>query len=120
MRYGLEDFNHAAMTSFRKAVSGRNGKDKIIKIGSDDIFIILWFADYLAGNKKILPIEVDGVNYYYLPYDKILHDLTNLDFNKKTIGEHLKKLVQLDVLKVYFPKEFAKNPFIQWATGSLN
>ena len=98
MKYTIHGFSQYAALKFKKTivvkVSGKE-KEKEIKIDSTDLLILRWFVDFYP---KMMKFEIDGVQYAWVQYKKILQDLPLLDIKKQALSDRLNKLCEFKIL----------------------
>lgn len=81
---------------FKKNVIDKNGKEKEIKIDCTDLLILRWFVDFYP---KMMKVEIEGVQYAWVKYQRILGDLPLLDIKKQALFDRLKKMCEFKILK---------------------
>lgn len=96
MKYTIHGFSQQEATKFKKNVIDKNDKLKEIKIDCTDLLILRWFVDFYP---KMMKVEIEGVQYAWVQYQKILQDLPLLDIKKQALFDRLKKLCEFKILK---------------------
>lgn len=94
MKTSIEGFNQSILLSFRKEVI-ENDKPVLKKVDCTDVIILRWFVDAYPITDKI---TVDGKEYAWIRYEKVLEDLPLLDITEKSLSARLKKLVMFGIL----------------------
>ena len=96
MKYTIHGFSQCAALKFKKTIVVKaSGKEKEIKIDSTDLLILRWFVDFYP---KMMKFEIDGVQYAWVQYKKILQDLPLLDIKKQALSDRLNKLCEFKIL----------------------
>ena len=95
MKYTIHGFSQQVAVKFKKNILDKNGKEKEIKIDCTDLLILRWFVDFYP---KMMKVEIDGVQYAWVQYQKILSDLPLLDIKKQALFDRLKKLCEFGIL----------------------
>lgn len=95
MKYTIHGFSQQEAVKFKKTVFDKNNKEKDIKIDCTDLLILRWFVDFYP---KMMKVEIDGVQYAWLQYQKILQDLPLLDIKKQALFDRLQKLCEFKIL----------------------
>lgn len=96
MKYTIHGFSQQEAVKFKKNIIDKNDKEKEIKIDCTDLLILRWFVDFYP---KMMKVEIDGVQYAWVQYQKILQDLPLLDIKKQALFDRLKKLCEFEILK---------------------
>lgn len=92
MRSFIEGFRQEYIIELNK--SEKNIEKK--QIDCIDLVILRWFVDFYPNANKI---NVEGVEYAWIYYNKLKDDLPLLDINKRALAERLKKLVYFELLE---------------------
>lgn len=96
MKNSIMGFNQEQAVLFRKTVSGKDGKEKEIRVDCVDLLIMRWFIDFFPSMRKV---EVDGVQYAWVQYRKVQEDLPILNLQKRALFDRFKKLCDLGLLE---------------------
>ena len=96
MKYTIHGFSQQEAVKFKKNIIDKNDKEKEIKIDCTDLLILRWFVDFYP---KMMKVEIEGVQYAWVQYQKILQDLPLLDIKKQALFDRLKKLCEFGILK---------------------
>lgn len=99
MKYTIHGFSQQQALSFKKTVSVKKGKievEKEIRIDCTDLLILRWFVDFYP---KMMKVEIDGSQYAWVQYQKILQDLPLLDIKKQAMFDRLQKMCEFNILK---------------------
>lgn len=96
MKYTIHGFSQQEAVKFKKNIIDKNGREKEIKIDCTDLLILRWFVDFYP---KMIKIEIEGVQYAWVEYKKILEDLPLLDIKKQALYERLQKMCEFGILK---------------------
>lgn len=97
MKFTIEGFNQEVAISLQKEIDG-----KVKKIDCTDLVILRWFVDFNPEMRKMI---IDGKEYSWVFYNKIIEDLPLIDISKRALSERLQKLVDLGILDFYLCKE---------------
>lgn len=95
MKYTIHGFSQQEAIKFQKTIE-ENGKRKEIRIDCTDLLILRWFVDFYPSMMKA---EMDGTQYAWVQYKKILQDLPLIDMKKRALFDRLKKLCDFKILK---------------------
>lgn len=96
MKYTIHGFSQQEAVKFKKIVLDKNDKEKEIRIDCTDLLILRWFVDFYP---KMMKVEIEGVQYAWVQYQKILQDLPLLDIKKQALFDRLQKLCEFKILK---------------------
>ena len=96
MKYTIHGFSQQEAVNFKKTIIDKNDKEKEIKIDCTDLLILRWFVDFYP---KMMKVEIEGVQYAWVQYQKILQDLPLLDIKKQALFDRLKKMCEFGILK---------------------
>ena len=102
MKNSIMGFNQEQAVLFRKTVSGKDGKEKEIRVDCVDLLIMRWFIDFFPTMRKV---EVDGVQYAWVQYKNVQEDLPILDIQKRALFDRFKKLCDFGILEHVCLKE---------------
>jgi hypothetical protein len=95
VKYTINGFSQQEALKFKKNVLDKNGKEKEIKIDSTDLLILRWFVDFYP---KMMKVEIEGIQYAWVQYQKILQDLPLLDIKKQALFDRFKKMCEFEIL----------------------
>lgn len=96
MKYTIHGFSQQEAVKLKKTIIDKNDKEKEIKIDCTDLLILRWFVDFYP---KMMKVEIEGIQYAWVQYQKILQDLPLLDIKKQALFDRLKKLCEFGILK---------------------
>ena len=96
MKSTIAGFNQEYALSLKKAVPGKGGKEKTIRIDCTDLIILRWLVDFFPSMTKKV---IDGKEYAWLTHKKLLEDLPLLNIEKRAAMERMQKLVELEILE---------------------
>ena len=102
MKNSIMGFNQEQAVLFRKTISGKDGKEKEIRVDCVDLLIMRWFIDFFPTMRKV---EVDGVQYAWVQYKNVQEDLPILDIQKRALFDRFKKLCDFGILEHVCLKE---------------
>jgi hypothetical protein len=94
MKYTINGFSQQMALTFRKKVIC-NGKEKEIKIDTTDLLILRWLVDFYP---QMIKVEIEGSQYVWVQYKKLLEDLPLLDIKKQALVDRLQKLCEFEIL----------------------
>lgn len=94
MKYTIEGFSQEYALTLTKQVEEK-GKLKTVKVDCIDLIILRWFVDFYP---KMTKVEIDGVQYAWLNYKKLLDDMPLLDMGKHMLAIRLQKLCEFGIL----------------------
>lgn len=94
MKYTVEGFSQEYALTLTKQVEEK-GKLKTVKVDCIDLIILRWFVDFYP---KMTKVEIDGVQYAWLNYKKLLDDMPLLDMGKHMLAIRLQKLCEFGIL----------------------
>lgn len=97
MKFTIEGFNQEVAINLQREIDG-----KVKKIDCTDLVILRWFVDFNPEMRKMI---IDGKEYSWVFYNKIIEDLPLIDISKRALSERLQKLVDLGILDFYLCKE---------------
>ena len=97
MKFTIEGFSQEVAINLQKEIDG-----KIKKLDCTDLVILRWFVDFNPDMRKM---TIDGKEYSWVFYNKIIEDLPLIDISKRALSERLQKLVDLGILDFYLCKE---------------
>lgn len=96
MKISIEGFNQEYALSFKKMIRDeKKEKDIIIKIDVIDLVILRWFVDFYPKMDKFV---INGKEYAWLSYSKLVEDLPIIDISKRSFADRLKKMVDFEIL----------------------
>ena len=95
MKYTISGFSQQEALQFKKIVSDKSGKEKEIKVDCTDLLILRWFVDFYP---KMTKVEIDGSQYAWVQYQKILQDLPLLDIKKQALFDRFQKMCEFEIL----------------------
>ena len=95
MKYTISGFSQQKALQFKKIVSDKSGKEKEIKVDCTDLLILRWFVDFYP---KMMKVEIDGSQYAWVEYQKILQDLPLLDIKKQALFDRFQKMCEFEIL----------------------
>ena len=95
MKYTISGFSQQKALQFKKIVSDKSGKEKEIKVDCTDLLILRWFVDFYP---KMMKVEIDGSQYAWVQYQKILQDLPLLDIKKQALFDRFQKMCEFEIL----------------------
>ena len=96
MKYTIEGFSQKYILTLSYTEILKNGKEKVVKPEWIDLGLLRYFVDFYPNMKKV---EIDGKQYAWLAYSKVLEDLPFIDLNKRSIALHFNKLCNLGLLE---------------------
>ena len=94
MKYTVEGFSQEYALTLTKQVEEK-GKLKTVKVDCIDLIILRWFVDFYPRMAKV---EIEGVQYAWLNYKKLLDDMPLLDIGKHMLANRLQKLCEFGIL----------------------
>ena len=94
MRYTIEGFSQEYALTLQKVIKEKD-KVKTIKVDGTDLIILRWFVDFYPNMAKI---EIEGVQYAWINYKKLLDDMPLLDMGKHMLAIRLQKLCEFGIL----------------------
>lgn len=94
MKYTVEGFSQEYALTLTKQVEEK-GKMKTVKVDCIDLIILRWFVDFYPRMAKV---EIEGVQYAWLNYKKLLDDMPLLDIGKHMLANRLQKLCEFGIL----------------------
>lgn len=94
MKYTVEGFSQEYALTLTKQVEEK-GKLKTVKVDCIDLIILRWFVDFYP---KMTKVEIEGVQYAWLNYKKLLEDMPLLDIGKHMLANRLQKLCDFGIL----------------------
>ena len=95
MKYTINGFSQQEALQFKKNVIDKSGKEKEIKIDCTDLLILRWFVDFYPNMMKV---EIDGRQYAWVQYKKLLQDLPLLDIKKQALFDRFQKMCEFEML----------------------
>lgn len=101
MKYTIEGFSQEFALTLKKEVKV-DGKVIVKKVDGIDLIILRWFVDFYPNMKKV---EIDGEQYAWLEYSKLVEELPIIDISKRSFSDRLKKLVEFEVLTYQLLKD---------------
>ena len=96
MKYTIEGFSQEHILTLSYTEQLKDGKEKTVKPEWIDLGLLRYFVDFYPNMKKV---EIDGKQYAWLAYSKVLEDLPFIDLNKRSIALHFTKLCKLGLLE---------------------
>lgn len=90
MKYTIEGFNQQVALDLYTVENG-----SIIKLDASDLVLLRYFVDFYPNTKKV---EINGRQYAWLAYSKVVTDLPLLRIDKRAVSRRLNKLCKLDIL----------------------
>ena len=94
MKYTIEGFSQEyALTLRKRTVFQRKERD--MQIDCTDLVILRWFVDFYPNMRKM---TVDGREYAWVLYKKLLDDLPILGISVRGCSERMQKLVEFGLL----------------------
>lgn len=93
MKYTIEGFNQQVALDLYTVENG-----SIIKLDASDLVLLRYFVDFYPNTKKV---EINGRQYAWLAYSKVVTDLPLLRIDKRAVSRRLNKLCKLDILTSY-------------------
>jgi uncharacterized phage protein (TIGR02220 family) len=94
VKYTINGFSQEQALKFKKKVVC-GGKEKEIKIDATDLLILRWLVDFYP---QMIKVEIEGSQYVWVQYKKILEDLPLLDIKKQALVDRLQKLCEFGIL----------------------
>ena len=94
MKYTIEGFSQEYALTLTKQVEEK-GKLKTVKVDCIDLIILRWFVDFYP---KMTKVEIEGAQYAWLNYKKLLEDMPLLDIGKHMLANRLQKLCDFGIL----------------------
>lgn len=107
MKYTIEGFSQKMAILFRNQTQ---------KIDCTDLVILRWFIDF-KDTPKIKHIDINDKRYYWINYEKVMHDLPILSMSKRSVYSRFQKLVDFGILSHYHLKE--KGSFSYYGLGKM-
>ena len=101
MEYTIHGFSQEIALGFRKEIE-TNGKKTIIKLDCTDLLLLRWFVDFYPQTNKE---NIDGKEYGWISYEKVLEDLPLLDLGIKIIYNKFEKMTEFGILEHKHVKE---------------
>lgn len=96
MKYTIEGFSQEYALTLTKQVEEK-GKMKTVKVDCIDLIILRWFVDFY-NTQKMIKVEIEGAQYAWVNYSKILDDIPLLDIGKHMLANRLQKLCEFGIL----------------------
>ena len=96
MKYTIEGFSQEYALTLTKQVEEK-GKLKTVKVDCIDLIILRWFVDFY-NTQKMIKVEIEGAQYAWVNYSKILDDIPLLDIGKHMLANRLQKLCEFGIL----------------------
>lgn len=94
MKYTIEGFSQEYALMLTKQVEEK-GKLKTVKVDCIDLIILRWFVDFYP---KMTKVEIEGVQYAWVNYKRLLEDMPLLDMGKHMLANRLQKLCEFGIL----------------------
>ena len=95
MKYTINGFSQQEALQFKKNVIDKSGKEKEIKVDCTDLLILRWFVDFYPNMMKV---EIEGRQYAWVQYKKLLEDLPLLDIKKQALFDRFQKMCEFEIL----------------------
>lgn len=112
MKYTIEGFSQEYALSLIDKVPYKKDKTKEIRLDFADLVLLRWFVDYYPKTKKY---NIDGEEYGFVAYSKVIADLPLLNINKRGIADRFQKLCHFKILKYELVKK--KGTFTLYTFG---
>ena len=80
MKYTIEGFSQEHILTLSYTEQLKDGKEKTVKPEWIDLGLLRYFVDFYPNMKKV---EIDGKQYAWLAYSKVLEDLPFIDLYEK-------------------------------------